>query len=281
MFHMSANGEPLVCKARPGNCPFGTEVPHFETRDQARKYFEGSHDSFTEELADDREYNAAERTVDYTPQQVLQKFNEEIRGRAFPLSGGKNLGEPGIILERLFGKEPDNNPLADLGTIELKTLKKSARHRPMSLGTMAMESDVRKLRDQYLGPNFQHNLKVDKWQEVGPHKYGLALDEKARKLRLVIAQGSTIVSSDDFYWDFSQLEKKVDEKLKHVAVATYDTAEDENGSSVTYENLHIGGFSRESLIAKLKSGEVSMEFRFSKGYGRTTLRSTLKSLLSE
>lgn len=40
--HVNSNGEPGVCKANNGRCPFGSEADHFETPEQAEKAYESA-----------------------------------------------------------------------------------------------------------------------------------------------------------------------------------------------------------------------------------------------
>lgn len=37
-YHVKANGEPGVCTAQEGNCPFGSDAPHFDTKDDAWRH---------------------------------------------------------------------------------------------------------------------------------------------------------------------------------------------------------------------------------------------------
>lgn len=39
-FHLNNNGDPGVCSARPGHCPFGNESNHFESKENAREAYE-------------------------------------------------------------------------------------------------------------------------------------------------------------------------------------------------------------------------------------------------
>lgn len=41
-FHISDDGNPRACKAQVGKCPIGEEAPHFETKENARAYYEDS-----------------------------------------------------------------------------------------------------------------------------------------------------------------------------------------------------------------------------------------------
>lgn len=41
LYHLS-NGEAKKCSAQPGKCPFGSDAPHFETKEEAQKFYEAS-----------------------------------------------------------------------------------------------------------------------------------------------------------------------------------------------------------------------------------------------
>lgn len=42
-FHINDKGNPGKCNAQQSNCPFGPDAPHFETKQEAQKYYEESH----------------------------------------------------------------------------------------------------------------------------------------------------------------------------------------------------------------------------------------------
>jgi hypothetical protein len=155
MYHINGNGDPGVCTAKSDNCPFGSIEDHFTSANQARYAYEsrmgtveqpklkkvssGSLESMPVVVSDavhDATFNDGDHEIDYTPEQVLEKFQKDINGHTYALTHKNNPGEPGLILERLFGKEPDSDPTADLGTVELKTLKKRSLDRPISLGSL-------------------------------------------------------------------------------------------------------------------------------------------------
>lgn len=282
MYHIKPNGDAGKCRVTTGECPFGEAGDHFRSPHDARRAFEAKHSSFielaqdaTSESLHDGAFNSESHSLDYTPEQVVEKYEADIHGRTFPMSQKQNPGEPGLILEKLFGKEPDSDSTADLGLVELKTLRASSIGRPISLGSLALEGDVRKLRDSYLGKNFQHTLKAGDWSTYGKHHYSLLVDRKQRKVRVVIAnRDKEFVSTNDFSWSFESLEAKVDKKLSSIAVGLYETSTDKDGQkAVTFKNMLMGGFSHESIIDKLESGEVNVDFRFDGRYARTTLTS--------
>lgn len=297
MYHIKSNGEPGICKAAPGNCPLAGAANHYHSASEARYAYEHAMSSSSvgslsksagaqqapAETLDDESYNSREAELDYTPAQVKEKFKKDILGHSYRLSGKNNPGEPGMILEQLFGKAPDDSPAADLGTVELKTLIDHSLEHRISLGDVKIRGNMSKLREEYFGRSFQHNLKVNKWSHVGDNYYTLYLDRKQRRLRLLIADSSKeYVSTNDFGWNFELLENKVDQKLEHIAVGLYSKEQSSDGQSqVTFTGLAMGGFTRESFLDKLESGEVSVEFRFSGHYARTTFSSSLSAFSDE
>lgn len=44
-FHIKDDGNPGRCKAAAGNCPFGESAPHFDSSEDARKFYESSRGS--------------------------------------------------------------------------------------------------------------------------------------------------------------------------------------------------------------------------------------------
>lgn len=44
-FHVKADGNPGRCQAAAGNCPFGSDSPHFESEAAARSFYESSRSS--------------------------------------------------------------------------------------------------------------------------------------------------------------------------------------------------------------------------------------------
>lgn len=286
MFHLNPTGNPGKCQATQGKCPYGSQDEHFSSAYEARRNFESKQSSFTALSPvskqnstkidlDDSTFNNDDHALDYTPDQVSQKYEADIHGRTFPLLQKMNPGEPGLVLERLFGKEPDSDPTADLGSVELKTLRASSIARPVSLGSLLIEGNVGKLRKLYLGDKFQHTLKAGEWSHVDGNYYSLLVDRKQRKVRVIIAnKDKEFVSTNDFGWSFDSLDKKVDKKLASIAVGLYETKDDHAGHrAVTFKNLLLGGFTHESMIDKLEQGKVNIDFRFNERYARTTLTS--------
>jgi hypothetical protein len=115
--------------------------------------------------------------------------------------------------------------------------------------------------------------------KVGDNYYTLFVDRKSKRVRLIIADSNKeFVSTNDFGWDFSRLHKKVDNKLANIAVGLYETNDRPDGNrTVTFDGLALGGFTRDSLIDKLETGDVRIDFRFAGGNHRTTLAAPLKN----
>lgn len=284
-FHVNNAGEPGVCRAVSRNgCPFGGINEHYDSREKARKAYEKHMNNkvFTtrkpvrknnNEFFDDDVFNSKDdSSVDYTPIEAKKKFDREIRGNIYELET-MNGGEPGLKLEELFGKTPDSDPGADLGTTELKTVKSSSTWRHMSLGALHM-NDMEKFREKYVkNTRMSKFVSANGWTEANNHFFALFVDRESRKVNIIVADSKKdIVSAGEFYWTFDDLENKVTSKFENIAVALYDIEEKTDGKrTVRYNDLLTGGFTKEEFIDKLESGEVKMNFRVDDRYRRTTI----------
>lgn len=68
-YHLTAKGEPGVCRAKPGNCPLGSDSEHFTSADAARTHFENNQGAV---LAGARK--AEKKTGKSTPPKTAKEF---------------------------------------------------------------------------------------------------------------------------------------------------------------------------------------------------------------
>jgi len=76
-FHIGKSGKPAQCRAKNGNCPFGSEKEHYKTRDEANKAVEGKLSNETNHLSSNQKKDdtiTPENFVYYNDQ-----FSEEER----------------------------------------------------------------------------------------------------------------------------------------------------------------------------------------------------------
>lgn len=43
-YHIKKDGTPGICRAKDGNCPFGNELEHFPTKEEAQNYADKLHE---------------------------------------------------------------------------------------------------------------------------------------------------------------------------------------------------------------------------------------------
>lgn len=79
-YHINGNGEPGICKATQGGCPFGSADEHFDTPEAAREAFEASNDSFAVVLTKagntSREVNSFDANLSMRMARAVQEFED-------------------------------------------------------------------------------------------------------------------------------------------------------------------------------------------------------------
>lgn len=300
-FHINNNGEALRCSAKI-KCEFGLSLEeHYETRKGAREAYEASQVDATAPMSIQKQktpptslymthdgvkvvdpddvYNSMDNNLDYTPEAAENAFNERIKNVKFQLKTDR-IEEPGILLEKLFGKIADSVSEADLGSVELKTVKgHSAKNRLISLSQMALTTNQNKFKNNYLDRlDTNKVITAGKWTRVGSNYFNMFVDRKHKKVRIVVAdRHKNIINAGGDYWDFASFEEKVDKKLENIAVATYEVNGEDK--TVNYNEMHLGGFSKESIIDKIESGHIKLEVRKNRDALRLVFKSTLNSII--
>lgn len=74
-YHIRENGEPGVCTAKDGNCPFGADAPHFASSAEARSAYEAQQTSIPEGASRERLYTQTELNL----KAAVVKQNENLR----------------------------------------------------------------------------------------------------------------------------------------------------------------------------------------------------------
>lgn len=90
-FHINKNGEPGLCQAEKGGCPFGTPDEHYGSRVQAREAYESTMPSFptTDESVDEKSYSWEKGEVE------VEVINDRVAPNKILLSPGRYfVGDP-------------------------------------------------------------------------------------------------------------------------------------------------------------------------------------------
>lgn len=288
MFHVNPQtGDVGRCRATRGGCPFGGPSKHFLTAETARFAYE----TWMKDAEADAEFNRSESSIDYTPEQALEKFNKEIKGRPFRLDK-EHVASAGYLLEELYGKDPsDASPGADLGHTELKALLEGGAKDHITLCSVPAGKNLMTIREKYSPTtSLKMNLAGENWIKRGPYKYRLMFDDKKREISLLVADenGTLLERKGALTWDYSFFEGRVENKLANIAVVRYkrefeksSSTEDEGDYKVVFTNMHLTGYTKKSIIEKLKSGDVRMEMEITARKRRMILATNLKKLFPE
>lgn len=286
MFHVNPDtGDVGRCRALNGRCPFGGKADHFMTAETARAAYE----HFMQFAEGDERFNRREVELDYTPEQAVEKFNAEIKGKEFSLD--VNYGdEPGRLLEELYGKNPINSdPGADLGHTELKTVHKRGK-KHITLGMISSGSNLYTLRSKYSQDGMIAVTPLPhKWVDFGDFKFKLDFNDKKRQMSILVSDknGNLIEKKGNIAWDYSVIEDKVDIKLQNIAIAVYErkladkSAKGKFADTVIFTDMKLAGYTKKSMLDKLKSGDVNVEVLVSKRNRRVTLNTNLEKVFPE
>ena len=266
-FHVNPQtGDVSRCRAVNGKCPFGSKN-HFLTAAGARAAFESRMaEKHATAIADDN-FNNREVNISYTPAEAQQKFENEIQGRKFQLTI-KNGGEPGMLLEELFGKDPhDSKPEADLGTVELKTLTEDSLMNHINLGGLKADKGLRQIAN-LLKEEKKRSLRIsaNEWTVVGKNKLRIKFDDKSKRMWILVTDESDnpLTSKDDVYWDYGRIGDKVDQKYRNIALVRYkkeEISEQSDQRDVTFTRMNMLHFTRDTFVKKLKRGEIDLQLR--------------------
>lgn len=306
-------GNPGICRATK-QCKFGDISSHYASRDEARQVYESKMGSLNVNLRTikastvkkainkknsknnfdstdvlDDSFNNEDHGIDYTPDTVQNKFDSDIRGTTHIITSTSD-GASGDKLEELFGKSRDAEAKADLGTVELKTLKNSTSSKvtltSKSVGSPSAISERFGATDEN-GKKKIYTTMGKEWNtsKVYKHEFRVVVDRKTEvvKIQARDKDSKKIVSDGEYAWKFSDLNKKVDDKLSQIAIGYYDVDKNSSGEkTATYTDLKIGGFTRDSFIDKIESGDITVDFRISgsRDHG-TSFRAHAKVILGE
>lgn len=101
-FHVNLkSGNPGVCKAAEGKCPFGADTPHFSDAAQARAYYEKAQETFEQSRLSHVLPNATEIVKEIA--NLTETFNEYDGG---PSEEGLNEYLDDYVVERWEGLNP-------------------------------------------------------------------------------------------------------------------------------------------------------------------------------
>lgn len=140
----------------------------------------------------------------------------------------------GYTFESLLGKEEEQFPIPDYGTIEVKTRYRNSVEN-IGLFTAAPDGDyifnTKRMYDEYGFPDKSNpDLKVfyarmgSKWRYAGKnYQFKLYIDNKKKQIRIIAINKAGEIFDTEVSWTFEILKRKVEAKLKYLALVKADS----------------------------------------------------------
>lgn len=140
----------------------------------------------------------------------------------------------GYTFEKLLGKEEEQFPIPDYGTIEIKTRYRNSVEN-IGLFTAAPDGDylfsTKRMYNQYgfpekANPKFKvfYARMGSRWRYAGRYnQFKLVIDKEKKKIRIVCTDKDGKTYDTEVSWSFEILKRKVEEKLKYLAFIKADS----------------------------------------------------------
>lgn len=186
----------------------------------------------------------------------------------------------GLSIQNMIGITKENSKRrSDVGNMELKVQKntRSTQNAPMALFTMAPECFNNKVAKGksvigYLAKKYGYadktypdinclsvNFVSNKYTTKGDYQYKLRVDDKARRVYLVIRKISNkrIVTSKDFGYSFKNIYNRIDEKMENVLLVSYENKKvNENEYFELKHSWLYLGLDKKRTINLIKDGKI-------------------------
>jgi hypothetical protein len=186
----------------------------------------------------------------------------------------------GLSIQNLIGITKENSKMSsDVGNIELKVQKntRSTHNAPMALFTMAPKCFSTKVPknksvSRYLADKYGYsdktypdvnclsvNFMTKKYTKKGDYEFKLKVNDNDKRVYLVVRKAKTkrIVTSKDFGYDFKDIYKRIDNKMKNVLLVSYENQKIK--SSEYFELKHSWlylGLNKKKAIDLIKDGKI-------------------------
>lgn len=197
-----------------------------------------------------------------------------IKNRGFIKSNRKGNTGIGKTFEDCCGITENNSQLPDFKNIELKsqreytgsylTLFTKSPSSPRSANTMLrmnfgsfdkMNSDVKILHTSIYANSFNNH--------ISGYGYKLQVDRQEEKIYILVKSlRENIIVSNEIYWTFGDLKRKVDTKLSLVAYISAETKKINNHEEFWFNKaILLSGLNFEKFINLLEEGKVMVDIR--------------------
>ena len=160
---------------------------------------------------------------------LKEKF-KKIKNKGWVESMRKGTTGIGYTFEKLIGKEEDDFPIPDYGSIEIKTRYKNSKY-PISLFNATPDGDylfpMKRLYKRFAFPQngnimyrvFYANMSANHDTYAGKnYKFRLIVNRKKEEIRVIASSNATGIIDTEVSWSFKFLKEKLERKLKYLAL---------------------------------------------------------------
>ena len=165
---------------------------------------------------------------------LLKKKFEVIKKLGWVESQRRGTTGIGYTFEKLLGKEEEQFPIPDYGTIEIKTRFRNSKQN-IGLFTAAPDGDylfsTKKMYDEYGFPDSKNpELKVF-YAKIGSqfryagrnYQFRLHVDKNKQQIRIIALNKSGEFIDTKVSWTFDLIKEKINTKLKYLALVKADS----------------------------------------------------------
>lgn len=201
---------------------------------------------------------------------------EDVKKKGWVKSMRKGDTGVGYTFESMIGKEEENLPIADYGSIEIKTTRKYSRKR-IHLFSAVPDGDflfpIKRIHEKLGYPDkqrpefkvFQMGFNGKEFSNIGYYKKGIIkVNYKEKKVDFIVYKSSGYDIKINVSWTFQLLYQRLYLKLKYLAYITADSKFVNGNEYFYYYKLKMYKLKTFSIFLKLIE-EGKIEVRFSIG----------------
>lgn len=175
----------------------------------------------------------------------------------------KSKGNAGITFEKLIGKENDNFQTADYDGIEIK-VKNESKTKLLRLFSLVPSNsfgiELKRIRNTY-GINDYCFKDIKTLQSflgatrksviISGYKLQLEIDYINEKLFLLIFDKNNCLIEKKIYWDFDDIIKTIERKLKTLAIVKFESKKTNGQNHFHYTNINYYNIKSTIVFFKL------------------------------
>ena len=212
----------------------------------------------------------------------------KIKNRNWIESVSRGRGNVGITFEKMLGKEKENFPIADYNGIEIKTHLKNHREKHITLFSCTFDGPyifgTQYLKNKYGWsdkelPNtniFYARISANNITKI-KNKYYMKLEINyfEKKIYLVVFNQYYKLIEKIGFWNFDTLNKKIELKIKYLALIDAEKKRINNKEFFRYQNIQFFQLKKfDTFLSLIEKGIIKITFNIGiykngKKYGQT------------